>query len=252
MPRPTLLTQKLRPRWIDLSPDQRCCWHFDAARKPVRNAKGVSNTLYGYQYFYNRNVLLIVADDSYVLDDPPQDHTAPEVEIIPAMVWPNAARRADGTTTRRPSLWLQPQRLWPENSFGIVRQGYAKNIRNPPNRPRPRHVKIVQPLTLVPIFLTVPNGYFATTNGLNRFATIKGGTAARVRDKPVARVLTVSRTNGSYSTYPVPNPYGGAPTGTKRKRHEDAEPNSGQPLTGIMTGQDPVYINTNNAGVITT
>jgi hypothetical protein len=252
MPKPVALTDRIIPRWIHLPADTRCCWHFDAATKPIKTARGFIATLYGYQYFYNRNILLIIADENFDLTDPPANIDPPEVEVIPAIVWPKPSKRNQGPNARGPSLWLEPKRPWPTGTVGIVRQGYAHNIRNPPNRPRPRHVRIIYEATIGSIFLTVPTGYYSTTQGLNRFATIWGYTARRLRSHPVARVLTVNRANGSSSTYTVPNPLGGSRTGVKRKRHEEAGPDTGQPLMGVIPGQENQFINTNLGKIITT
>jgi hypothetical protein len=252
VPDPTLLTDRLIPHWISISPDQRCCWHFDAAVHPIKGKTGRTTILYGYQYFYNRNVLLIVANDSWALDDPPPNTTDPLPEIIPAIVWPKASKSPTPPNRRRPVLYLAPLQPWPTGQFGIVTQAYYRNKRNPPNRPRIRHVKVILEGTQNPFTLRIPDGYYAETAGQNRFATIKGGTALRRPDLPVGTVFNVRRDNGSWARYVIPNPTGGSRKRTTRKRHEEVGPNSGQPLTGNILGNEPIYITAGGTKIITT
>jgi hypothetical protein len=74
--------------------------------------------------------------------------------------------------------------------------------------PRVRHVTTMIPAQTGNVPLDVPQGYFATTNGVNRFATIKGRTAARRPDLPLGRLRVVNLTNGKVIRQTIPNPTG--------------------------------------------
>jgi len=79
----------------------------------------------------------------------------------------------------------------------------------PNNNPRVRHVTIAQSGDTSPLPLDVPTGYFATTAGANRFASIKGQTARRRPDLPLGIARIISTTNGLRVDVTLGNPTGG-------------------------------------------
>lgn len=74
--------------------------------------------------------------------------------------------------------------------------------------PRVRHVTTMIPDQTGAVPLDEPTGYFATTAGLNKFATIKGLTARRRPDLPLGKLRTISLVNGRVNKTTIPNPTG--------------------------------------------
>jgi len=86
-------------------------------------------------------------------------------------------------------------------------------------KPAVRHVSTWQNGDAQEINLSDPKGYYATTAGLNRFATIKGMTARRRPDLALGRVTFINRDNGERVKATIPNPTGGSPSRGARPRH---------------------------------
>jgi hypothetical protein len=76
------------------------------------------------------------------------------------------------------------------------------------SRPRVRHVTTIEAPATAPVPLNVPQGYYATTAGINRFATIRGVTARRRPDLPLGKLRVINTTNGVLRTQTIPNPTG--------------------------------------------
>ena len=74
--------------------------------------------------------------------------------------------------------------------------------------PRVRHVTVIAAGGSGEFSLTEPSGYFATTAGANRFATIKGQTARRRPDLPLGKIRVINTSNGVMRKRSIPNPTG--------------------------------------------
>lgn len=86
-------------------------------------------------------------------------------------------------------------------------------------KPSVRHVTTYQLGDAEVISLNDPKGYYATTAGENKFATIKGMTARRRPDLPLGRVTFINLDNGEIIEQTIPNPTGGSPSQISRPRH---------------------------------
>jgi hypothetical protein len=86
-------------------------------------------------------------------------------------------------------------------------------------KPAVRHVTTWQAGDAEEISLDDPTGYYATTDGNNKFARIKGLTARRRPDLPLGRVKFINRENGETIEQTITNPTGGSTTAISRPRN---------------------------------
>lgn len=227
MPEPTLLSDFIQPHWNALTPEQRVCWHFWAADHPLVDELGRLRTLYGAQAHYNRNGNIAVTEDNTLLGNPPTTMTAPQAVAIITVAWPLQSLISGTTTARRGLVYLELDEPMPTDTAVIVKQGYDKKHNGPGRPPRVRHVTIIQPLQSGDVALDIPDGYYATTAGNNKFATIRGRTAQRRPDKPLATVRIVNLTNGQTVREVLKNPFAGSPTKSNRARATAVQPTGG-------------------------
>lgn len=218
MPEPTLLSDVILPAWTSLTPEEQLCWHYWAAKNPTVTADGQLRTLYGEQAHYSTNAALAVTDSLPLLTEPPPDKTPPRQVAVLTMAWPLQAQLAGSTTARAGFVYLDLTDALPADTAVIVRQGYDRRRSGHGRPPRIRHVKIIFPLESGVIGLQTPNGYFASTAGVNRFSTIQGHTARRRPDKPLGTIRIVNVTNGQTIRQTLKNPYGGSRKKSNRKR----------------------------------
>lgn len=110
-----------------------------------------------------------------------------------------------------------------DNPTAYLTVEYQGGVRATPTKrnktPRVRHVTTWQQDDEETISLADSFGYFATTDGDNRFSKVRGLTARRRPDLPLARVRFISRENGNVIKGTIPNPTGGSPTNISRPRH---------------------------------
>lgn len=227
MAEPTLLSDEIHPAWMGLTADQRICWHFWAAAHPMYDQGGQLRTLYGAQAHYKKNADIAVTETNPLLADPPATTTPPLPVAIITVAWPLQSLISGTTTARRGLVYLDLDEVVPVDAAVIVRQGYDKKHVGRGRPPRIRHVTIIQPLDVGAIALDIPTGYYATTAGNNKFATIRGRTAQRRPDKPLGTVRIVNLTNGQTVRQVLSNPFGGSKTKSNRARATAVDPLSG-------------------------
>jgi hypothetical protein len=227
MAEPTLLGDIIAPAWQTLTAEQRTCWHFWAAAHPQINENAELRTLYGAQAHYQKNSNIAVTETVPLLDDSPPNETPPAQVAILTIAWPLQALLSDLTIARHGLIYLDMDQPLPADTAVIVRQGYKKEISRLTRPARTRHVTVILPLGTGPVSLIVPEGYFASTAGDNKFATIKGQTAQRRPDRPTGRVKIVNVTNGQTVGQILNNPYAGSRKKTNRARATADKPTSG-------------------------
>lgn len=227
MPDPTLISEELAPAWSSLTPEQRTCWHFSAMKHPVLGGDGSPEILFGYQYHYNRNGQLAVVDPDLMLTDPPPTHAPPQQVAIVSVAWPLGSQITGTTTARQGFAWLELDDPLPAETAVIVTQGYYRNLTNSRKTPRIRHVTVIEPLGSGTISLIMPSGYFATTAGANKYATIKGIRAMMLPQKPLGTIKVVNVTTGQTIRQILANPNGGTSTGINRPRATSYNPDAG-------------------------
>jgi len=224
MPEPTLLTDVINPAWAALTAEQRTCWHFWALAHPRANLAAKLQALYGKQAHYSYNADAARAELTLPLTSPPTATTPPVQVIIRANGLSMKTKLPDGTVHRYGIAWINLPHKVPGDSLIIIKQSYTRK-RAPQKRPaRTRHVRVVTVDEEGNILLTSPNGYYASTAGNNRFATIKGRTARRRPDLPFARYKIVRLSTGTYEIRTIPNPFGGNRRKTNRARATQVNP----------------------------
>jgi len=177
---------------------------------------------------YKKNADIAVTELNPLLDDPPTTTTAPPAVAILTIAWPLQSL-INGTTTARGGLvYLELDEPMPADTAVIVRQGYDKKHIGAGRPPRIRHVTIIQPLDSGDVALDIPTGYYATTAGNNKFATIRGRTAQRRPDKPLGTIRIVNLLNGQTVRQVLRNPFAGSPKKTNRARAT-----ANNPLLGV-------------------
>lgn len=227
MPEPTLLGDIIQPAWNSLTPEQRTCWHFFAAANPVMDSQGRLRTLYGQQLHYRQNKDLAVTESVPLLDHPPPALAAPRRVAVLSLAWPLAARIEGTTTARRGFVYLQLDDPLPEDTAAIVTQGYYQRRTGTGRPPRIRHVTVILPLDSGVKVLNVPQGYYASTEGFNKFATIMGITAQKRPSKPLGTLKVVNVNTGETVRQILSNPYGGQNKKTNRPRATAVNPDAG-------------------------
>jgi len=227
MAEPTLLGETIHPAWNSLTPEERTCWHFWAATHPQYDEKGQLRTMYGAQAHYAVNREIAVTLDNPLLHNPPSNSDPPIQVAIISVAWPLKSRIEDAFTEVGGLVWLELKDEMPENQAGIIKQGYRRSARPTGRKERTRHCTIVVPLHTGIQGLGIPSGYFATTEGENRYARIKGRTAQRRPDKPLGIIRIVNLHNGQTVAQVLRNPYVGARRGTNRARATAVSPDSG-------------------------
>jgi len=227
MAEPTLLGDIINPAWNALTPEQRTCWHFWAAANPLVDQFGQLHTLYGEQAHYKKNADIAVTENNPLLSDPPNTSTAPLAVAVVTVAWPLQSLIQGTTTARRGLVYLNLDDPLPADTAVIVRQGYDTKSAGRGRAPRIRHVTIIQPLDEGAIVLDIPAGYYATTAGNNKFATIRGRTAQRRPDKPLGTIRIVNLTNGQTVRQVLANPFAGSRKNTSRARATAVQPDSG-------------------------
>lgn len=223
----TLLSDVIHPAWAALTPEQRTCWHFWAAANPLTDEGGRLQTLYGAQAHYARNANLAVAESLTLLANPPTTLTPPLEVAILTVAWPLMSRITGTTTARRGLVYLNLEDEIPSDTVVIVRQGYDRKLTGKGRPPRIRHVTVILPTTIGDVTFTPPEGYFATTAGVNRYTTVTGITARRRPDRPLGTIRVVRIDNGSTVRQALANPYGGSRKGTNRARATSVNPLQG-------------------------
>jgi hypothetical protein len=183
--------------------------------------------MYGQQAHYSRNSEIAVAESITLLSDPPSNEDAPLTVAILTVAWPLQSLLSGTTTARRGFTYLSLGDTMPSDTVAIVRQGYAQKKTGRGRPPRIRHVTIIVPLQSGDISLLDPLGYFASTAGANRYATITGRTAKRKPDLPLGTIRFTSTTNGSTVAQILKNPFGGSRTQANRARATAVAPTFG-------------------------
>lgn len=227
MPEPTLLGDVIQPAWQSLTAEQRTCWHFFALQHPQLVEDGRLFTLWGMQLHYALNANIAVTETNPLLDDPPATTDKAEPVTFTAYAWPLQSRMADLSTSRNGFLYLEGNKPVPITVAAIVHQAYLRKKGGPGRPPRLRHATVAQPGSTGVLSLSTPEGYFATTAGDNRYSRIKGRTARRRGDLPLARVKTINLENGQITRGVIANPFGGSRTKTNRARATQIDPTNG-------------------------
>jgi hypothetical protein len=204
---PTELGDIIAAAWQALTDDQRTCWNFWSLQHPITSSRGDRIALYGWQAFYAINAALAVVDPALILDNPPTTTTPPPPIKVTGTVWTKRAQLASGATLRTSLAWLDLANAIPTGTAVIVKQAYEIRSSRTRRLPRNRHVTTLQEADTGPVNLQTPRGYFATTAGANKFASIKGATASRKRNKPLARLQVINTSNGATITITVANPH---------------------------------------------
>lgn len=204
---PTELGNIIAVAWAALTDEQRTCWNFWSLQHPITSSRGDRIALYGWQAFYAVNAALAVVDPTLILNDPPATSTPPPPIQVSGALWTKRARLASGSTLRTSLAWLDLATPIPPGTAVIVKQAYAIRSARSRRLPRNRHVTTLQETDAGPVNLQTPRGYFASTAGANKFASIKGATASRKRNKPLCRLQILNTDNGATTTITVANPH---------------------------------------------
>lgn len=204
---PTELGDIIAAIWPTLTTEQRTCWNFWALQHPLTSSRGDRIALYGWQAFYAVNAALAVVDPALILNDPPTTTTPPTAPTVTAMIWTKRAKLANGTTLHGGVAWLELEEPIPTGTVVIVKQAYSTRSARSRRPPRNRHVTTLQETDAGPVNLQTPRGYFASTAGANKFASIKGATASRKRNLPLCRLQVINTDNGTTTTITVANPH---------------------------------------------
>lgn len=204
---PTLLDQRIAGAWGALTDEQRLCWNFYTLANPVTTSKGYRWSLYGYPGFYSVNAWLAVLGSSFILDDPPTSKAPPSTYRVTAMATRKRVQLFGASSQPRGYAWLDLLGPLDADTALIVRQGDRSKSPSSGRPARKRHVTTLLPGETGPINLQAPRGFFAETAGITKYASIRGGTAARLPKLPFAELLWVRVSNGQTSHETVANPY---------------------------------------------
>lgn len=204
--KPTELGDIIAAAWAGLTDDQRIAWNFYSLAHPITSSRGDKIALYGWQGFYEVNALIGIVDATALLLDPPTTTAPPTPITTTGQVWTKRARLANGTTLRGALAWIETAEAIPAGTAVIIKQSY--NIRSNKTRrlPRTRHVTVWKETETGPINLQVPRGYYASTNGANKFASVRGRTAARRKDLPLCRAIWLNMATGDTTETTINNP----------------------------------------------
>lgn len=224
---PTLISDIIAPAWNALTPEERTCWHFWAASHPQLDQAGALRTLYGNQAHYKVNANVAVLESPPLLTAPPTTQTPPKQVIILSAAFPLQSQITGTTTARNGYVFLTINDEIPSDTAVIVTQAYTRRSASTKRIPRLRHVTIILPLEDGDVSLNVPRGYYATTAGNNRYASIRGITAKRRPDYALARARIINLTNGLTVSQALSNPYSGSRTKSNRARATSVNPTTG-------------------------
>lgn len=258
-----LLYDIIADAWTALTPEQRICWHFTAAKNPILLGGNELFTENGWQFFVDKNSPLAIINPDLILNDPPTDETPPNIPEISGTVWPLPGKTAAGPSKQRSAAAVTFK--WPSalKNPATITQGYTEfsgahdvdpltqrvsavftdhqawittgitgeylttGVATPQRptsakknrRPSTRHAAVYAPSDPDTIRLDTPTGYYATTAGENKFATIRGLTARRRPDLPLGKALFINTANGRRERKTIPNPTGGSVSQVSRPRH---------------------------------
>lgn len=249
---PTLLSDQIQPAWQNLTPEQRTCWHFYALAHPELSATGELRTLYGQQLHYSRNADIATTATEPLLNDPPPTETLPTPIDVVTVVWPLTTRLGSAETARYGVAFVNINVAIPANHAAIVRQGYDRKKTGKGRPPRIRHVKALAPGSIGIKDLTTPSGYFSSTGGWNKFASIKGRTARRRTDKPLGTLRVINLENGKTIRQLLSNPFGTSATDVHRPEHSDGPQEPGLSVIATQFGTRSGYISVTTGGFLTT
>jgi hypothetical protein len=203
---PTELGDIITPAWDALTDDQKMAWNYWSMAHPTTVETGDTLGLYGRQGHYALNAALAVIDATALLDDPPPSTTPPTTVRLTPQVWNKKSQLANSATLRRGVAWIEINGAIPNDTALIVKQAHGKRNAKTRRRPRNRHVTIAKAGETGQINLEVPRGYYASTNGANQFASVRGRTAARRLDLPLVRLFWVNTQTGAIIHTTLMNP----------------------------------------------
>jgi hypothetical protein len=203
---PTELGDIIADGWAALTEEQKIKWNFWTLEHPITSSRGDKIGLYGWQGYYQVNAVIATVDPTAILSDPPTTTTPPATTALTPQVWTKRARLASGATLRGALAWIELADEVPTGTSLVIKQAYDIRSNKSRRLPRTRHVTVALETEAGPLNLQVPRGYYAETAGANKFASIKGATAARRRDLPLAQALWVNMTNGTVTKESVKNP----------------------------------------------
>lgn len=224
---PTLLSSILAPAWNALTAEQRTCWHFWALAHPQTSEQGVLRTNYGNQEHTARNANIAVADGPALITDPPTTQPDPPFVTVIVIAWPLQSKLQGAEIARRGVIALEFPNPLPANITAIVTQGYTQKHSGKGRQPRIRHVTRKLPGTDGVLRLDIASGYFAETSGDTKYARIKGISARRRPDLPIAKLKIIDVETGKRARQAIANIYGGGPTKINRPRATAVNPTTG-------------------------
>lgn len=227
MPDPTLLSDVIQPAWQALTAEQRTCWHYWSLQNPQITEDGILFTPWGQQAHYRLNANIAVTESNPLLEEPPTTNDPPPTLQINSYAWPLQSKLADDTIARSGFVVLDRAAPLDDKTAAIVTQGYTRKKNGKGRPPRLRHVTVMQPLSSGTISLDDPVGYYATTAGNNRYATIKGRRARRRPDLPLAKIKVINLETGRITRGTINNPFGGSRTRNNRARATVINPTNG-------------------------
>lgn len=206
MPRPSVISTLLRPRWAALTREQRIAWQFFTMHRPITSAKGDLYGLYGYQGFVQTNAILATIDDNLIMDDPPTSDDRPRPLDVSPQALPRQSRASNGDTLPAGFAWLVLNSPVPLDHAATVRQavyGRSKSSRRPWST---RHVTVIPPGATGTVNLQVPSGWFPITEGGTKYGAITGKAILRRRVYRLARLTVVHTESGRWIEQFVHNP----------------------------------------------
>lgn len=214
-----ILRDLIADRWAGLTAEHHTCWQFYAAANPRPDRRGRLTTLTGWQMYYSVNANLAVQQPPQWIDEPPDNHEPPPTLNITAAAWARTVRLANGTTALSGFAWLEIDTAIPDNTYAVVTQAYATQLKNPLVRSRIRHTNVLAAGTTGTVNLQTPTGYYAETAGNNKFARIKGLSARRRQDRPLGTVKIFMVIGDGQKRVTIPNPLVGYVSGVRRPLH---------------------------------
>lgn len=206
MAKPTLIGDHLAAKWNSLTDEQRSCWLFWAMANPITSAKGHKLAMYGYEAYVQRNSLLAAMDPELALTDPPANATPPPPAQIRAVNWQKKSKVQNAFRAYNGQAYLQLVQPLPAGCNLMVKQTFQSISKSSGRPARSRHVTYAKQGEPPLINIVVPRGYYASTAGANKYASIKGRTARRKKQLPFARVIIIDLATGNTREQTVGNP----------------------------------------------